>query len=151
MLSNLFMSKRKKTRMRVAGPADLPVLLEIMRESRICDDVPFDSEDATVAISELIFNPERGRVWFFDRHGVVLGYLIVRICKGETIGHNGILVDEFYVRPRSSGKELIAMALEVVAHFCQEIDVRAYHQPLGQAYLLTTWMGGIADLTRDRD
>jgi hypothetical protein len=129
-----------KVRLQVAQPQDLEVLVAMMRDSYLAEGRSFDDE-ARKKISELISNPKLGRAWLLSRRKEVIGFLIVSIYEGWDDRKLGVLVDEFYVHPRSYSEEICSIARDAVLRLCRELGVHVQYRKLGrQWYVLTTWI-----------
>jgi ribosomal protein S18 acetylase RimI-like enzyme len=112
---------------RLAAPADLPSLLQLMRGYYRDDGLPFDVDRAAAVMSRLLAEPQWGFVLILDLAGSLLGYVAVCIGFSLELGGNDAFIDELFVAPEhrriGNGRRL----LEAAASHAKAVDVRALH------------------------
>lgn len=112
---------------RLAGPADIELLLSLHEEFSREDRQPFEPAAAREALGCLLKEPSFGRVWIIEHEGGPVGYLAV--CFGYSIEFRGrdAFLDEIYVRPAARGCGLAREALEFAQAECSRAGVRSLH------------------------
>jgi ribosomal protein S18 acetylase RimI-like enzyme len=110
-----------------ATPADLDLLIEMMRGLYEHDRSPFDEAGARRGTLELLGDESLGRVLLINSGGEPAGYVV--LTYGFSIEFHGraALVDELFVRPEFRGWGLGRRALEFVAAECRARGIRAVH------------------------
>ena len=88
---------------RVAGHADIDILLGFMRQYYAHDQLAFDQPAARRALEGLVGDPSLGRVWLISDEGKAIGY--VALTLGYSLEYHGrdAFVDEIFVRASDRG------------------------------------------------
>ena len=98
---------------RPATPADLPRLLELVREYWDFEEIPgFAAASVEPVLRRLLSGPEPpGTILVAEASGVIEGYLVAVLVL--SIEHGGIMgeIDELFVAPRARGRGLGAALL----------------------------------------
>ncbi len=97
-------SVRQAVTVRGATDADIPALLELVREYWAVEGVPgFEPDRCTRALRLLFGRPNLGACWIAERDGVVLGYVLA--CFVFSLEHGGLTaeLDECFVRENFRG------------------------------------------------
>ena len=102
------------TRMRAAGPDDVPVLVELMAAFYDEGGYPLPRAAATRGFQSLLADPALGRVWLIERDGVAVGHVVLTL--GFSMEYGGLrgFVDDFFVRREHRNQGLGAIALATV-------------------------------------
>ena len=112
---------------RIATPADLDVLLPLVRELWKHEHLEWHEQRTPEALLRLLGDANLGRVWISEDAGRAVGYLV--LCFGYSLEFYGrdAFIDELYVAPayrnHGHGVHLIA----TVEAACAELGVRALH------------------------
>jgi ribosomal protein S18 acetylase RimI-like enzyme len=112
---------------RLATPADLPAVLELMRGYYRDDGLPFDHDRAAAVMSRLLAEPQWGFVLVLDSPGALLGYVAVCIGFSLELGGNDAFIDEVFVAPEHRRLGLGRRLLEAAASHATWTNVRALH------------------------
>ena len=112
---------------RAATLADVPAILAHQRDYYATDGYAFDEAAAREAISGLLADAERGRLWVLAEAGAIVGYLAVTF--GWSLEHEGrdAFVDEVYVAPSHRGRGHGLAAMTLADETCRAAGVRALH------------------------
>jgi GNAT superfamily N-acetyltransferase len=112
---------------RIATPADLPSLVQLMRGYYRDDGLPFDVERAAAVMSRLLAQPEWGFVIVLDSAGSLIGYVAVCVGFSLELGGNDAFIDEVFVVPEHRRCGYGRQLLEAAASQATLIGVRALH------------------------
>jgi ribosomal protein S18 acetylase RimI-like enzyme len=112
---------------RLAGPADLELLLGMHEEFARETGQDFEPAASRSALEGLLAQPAFGRAWIIQDGAGPLGYLA--LCFGYSLEFRGrdAFVDEIYVRPGARGRGVASEALSFAESACREAGVRALH------------------------
>jgi GNAT superfamily N-acetyltransferase len=90
---------------RLAVPADLTVVVQLVREFYTIDRHPFDEARVRPAVERLLADDSHGQVWLIARAGSsdVDGYGVITWGYSIESGGRDALLDELYVRHRGAG------------------------------------------------
>jgi GNAT superfamily N-acetyltransferase len=143
---------------RVAQLSDIDHLLVFMREYYEYDHLPFQPEEARIALEMIINDPSFGYVWLICEANQAVGYLVITL--GFSLEYQGrdAFLDEIYIREAYRGQGIGAQAFEFMVQACRELGVNAVHLEVERAntkaqefyrkvgfedhdrYLLTKWI-----------
>lgn len=98
-----------------ATPADLEVLLALVREFAEVGQHPFDEGRARRALAPLLESDRHGVAWLLGAAPLPLGYAVLTWGYSLESGGREGLVDELYVRDRGRGVGTAALAAVVEA------------------------------------
>jgi ribosomal protein S18 acetylase RimI-like enzyme len=112
---------------RLAVPADLPTLLELMRGYYRDDGLILDEQRGRAAMAQLLNEPQWGRVWLLESDGAVVAYLALCIGFSLEFGGNDAFIDEVFVLPDHRGRGHGHALLEFAAQQAQLLGIRALH------------------------
>jgi diamine N-acetyltransferase len=112
--------------LRSASPADIDVLLPLVRDFCVHFDYPFPEAEKRRAVEQALGDPSLGRVWLIlsDR-GAVAGYLFLSFYFSLEFGGRTAFVDELFVRPEDRGAGLGGRALRSALAAARELGVSA--------------------------
>ena len=137
---------------RRATTADLPALLELVREFYGVDLHEYDEQRVTAALMPMLADDSLGQVWVLDGGTGPLGYAIITWTWSLESGGRDCILDEIYAREQGAGAgaELIeraiseaeaygalALFLETEAH---NTRVRGFYSRHGLAVEDSVWM-----------
>jgi diamine N-acetyltransferase len=141
-----------------AGGADVPALVVMMREFYAHEGLSFDEGAARAALSGLLDDESRGRVWLIALDGVAVGYAVLTFGYSLEFRGRDAFVDELYLRAEARGRGVGRRALQLMEQTCQALGVRALHLEVERAnaraqavyrqagfldhdrYLMTKWL-----------
>ena len=143
---------------RQAGPADVDLLIPLVRAFYAHERMEFDDVVARRALTELLGDERLGRVHLIRAGAEPVGYLVLTFGFSLEFGGRDAFVDEIFVRDEWRGHGAGRRALELAAAVCRDAGVRALHlevdhaNPRAQAlyraagfkdhdrYLMTRWL-----------
>jgi ribosomal protein S18 acetylase RimI-like enzyme len=112
---------------RIATPADLPSLLQLMRGYYRDDGLLFELDGAAAVMSRLLAEPQWGFVLVLDTPGSLIGYVAVCIGFSLELGGNDAFIDEVFVASEHRRCGYGRRLLEAAASQATLIGVRALH------------------------
>lgn len=118
---------------RPATPADLGVLIDLMRGYYRDDGLEFDVEKSGAVMTRLLNEPQWGRVWLGEVAGASVGYIALCIGFSLELGGNDAFVDEVFVLPEHRGRGHGRQLVEFVVAHARELDICALHLEVDQA------------------
>lgn len=118
---------KEPARLREAGPADLGVLMPLVRAYHAFEQVEQSDAGREAVLRPLLEHRDFGRVWLIECGQDVVGY--IALCYGYSIEFEGrdAFVDELYVLPQWRGRGLGRQALDHVCAHARAAGVRALH------------------------
>jgi GNAT superfamily N-acetyltransferase len=121
------------TTIRPAAPADLAMLLPLVRDLHEHEGIRGTLTDVRNAVGRLLAEPQRGRILVAGDAGIATGY--VAVCFGYSIEFHGVdaFVDELYVLPTERGKGLGQALLAAAEALCKAEGVVALHLEVDHA------------------
>src|SRR5512138_4040079 len=110
---------------RQATAADLPVLVELMREFYAESDYPLNTARARAAFVPILEPGSLGQVWMAGVDGQVAGHVVLTFGYSMEYGGRNACIDDLFVRPafrnRGVGKALLRRARAA----CEALGIRA--------------------------
>ncbi|HXG66158.1 MAG TPA: GNAT family N-acetyltransferase [Blastocatellia bacterium] len=119
-----------QTQFRLAGQADMALVLELMREFYEYESREFSFTStlnegvARAALAQLFANPSLGRVWLIGHEKEAIGYVALTFCFSLEFGGPAAVVDELYVRESHRGRGVGMKTLQFVEDFCRSQGIR---------------------------
>ena len=110
---------------RLAEPADVPALVELMVDFYAEAGFPLPFAPATRTFATLLGDPRLGRVWMMEADGEPAGYVVLTVSFSMEYGGLRGFVDDLFVRPGFRGRGLAAAALDELRRVAEELGVRA--------------------------
>ena len=112
---------------RVAGHADIDILLGFMRQYYAHDQLAFDQPAARRALEGLVGDPSLGRVWLISDEGQAIGY--VALTLGYSLEYHGrdAFVDEIFVQASHRRMGIGSLAMAFVEAASRDLGVNALH------------------------
>lgn len=113
--------------LRLAVPADLDILLPMVREFWVIEKLHFVEPEVRRALAGLLASPQYGLVILAESAGAPIGYLALTLGYSlEFLGRDAF-VDEIYLRDAYRGKGIGDRAIDLAVEKCRELGVRALH------------------------
>lgn len=121
------------TAIRPATPADLAILLPMVRDLHEHEGIRGSLVDVRNAVGRLLAEPQRGRVLLAGDAGQPSGYAAV--CFGYSIEFRGVdaFLDELYVLPTERGKGIGQALMDAAEALCRAEGVVALHLEVDHA------------------
>ena len=116
---------RDDGRVRRATAADVPVLVDLMREFYAEAGFSLPAAQAARTFDRLLTTPDLGAVWLMLSEGVPAGFVVLTVAFSMEYGALRGFVDDLFVAPRFRQSGLATEALAAVKRSCAERDVRA--------------------------
>jgi len=141
-----------------ATPADVPVLLAMMRALYDYDHSPFHEAEHARALRLLIANENLGRLWLIQSKGQTVGYVILAFGFSLEFRGRDAFVDELFIVESFRGRGIGSEALRFVEQAARDLGIRALHLEVARSntraqevyrkfgyldhdrYLMTKWM-----------
>jgi len=121
------------TTFKVVTHADIPQLLQFMREYYEFDHLAFDENVARTAVEGMIENDAFGRIWLILYADEAIGYLAITLGYSLEYGGRDAFVDEVYIRSSHRGQGIGTSALLFAEEQCRMLGVRALHLEVDRA------------------
>ena len=116
---------------RLAERADIPRLVELMREFYAESSCPLDRAWAETAFADLIAAPERGAVWIVEVGGGPAGHVVLSVRFAMEFGGLIGYIDDLFVRPAHRRKGAARAALDALVADCRRRGCRSLHVEVG--------------------
>lgn len=117
---------------RLATPADVPLLVDLMDEFYAESHVPLDRHEADAAFAHLLGDRSRGAVWLLTAGHEAAGYVVLTVGFSMEYGGLDAFVDDLFVRPAFRRKGFGRAALATLLADCECRGVRAVHLEVGR-------------------
>jgi ribosomal protein S18 acetylase RimI-like enzyme len=113
--------------LRVAGDADLDLVVDFMRRYNAADGLPFDEARARDALGGLIGDRVSGVVWLICDGTMPVGCIVLTF--GYSLEYHGrdAFIDEFFIQPSHRGRGWGRQALQFMEDASRELGVHALH------------------------
>jgi ribosomal protein S18 acetylase RimI-like enzyme len=113
---------------RPASRADIPVLVELMREFYAESSFPLDLEWAARSFAQLLDEPARGAVWVIDVNGAPAGHVVLSLRFTMEFGGLSGYIDDLFVkrecrRQGAARAGLDALIAEARGRGCRSLHV----------------------------
>ena len=118
-------------RVRQARAADVPTLVELMREFYGEAGFPLPSAPAAHAFAALLGDPRLGGVWIAEDGSEIVGHAVLALCFSMEYGGIRGVVDDLYVRPAARGRGAGAALLATLRSAAATLGLRALHVEVG--------------------
>jgi GNAT superfamily N-acetyltransferase len=104
---------------RTAAPADVPVLLELVRELAAYEKEPDAVEATEELLAAALFGPSPGASCHVaEVGGVVVGFALWYVSFSTWQGRPGMWLEDLFVRPAARGHGLGTSLLQALAQVC---------------------------------
>ncbi|HEY2362362.1 MAG TPA: GNAT family N-acetyltransferase [Candidatus Angelobacter sp.] len=111
---------------------EIPTLVEMMREFYSQQEMQFDEPTASLAIDQVLNNPELGQIYLIFRGAELAGYFALMFCFSLEFHGRFALLDEVYLREpyrrQKLGKAVVAFAEDL----CRKADIKALRLEVGR-------------------
>lgn len=138
---------------RLAGVADLPLLLEQIRDFYTEDAIVFHPQRVEQGMAQLLAEPGHGAVLILSTPTLAFaGYITLGWCFSVEQGGRFVLLDELYLVPAARGQGLGRVALALAADWARRAGAQVvrlevnHHNARAKALYLSC---GYADDQRD--
>jgi ribosomal protein S18 acetylase RimI-like enzyme len=116
-----------RTKIKPAGPSDLPVLLELMQAYYAYDKLDFDEATALAALRDLLGDKSLGHIWLVCLDNLTIGYIVLTFGYSLEFGGRDAFIDELYVQEAYRGRGIGTKTLDLVESAARSIGIRALH------------------------
>jgi len=106
---------------RIAGPVDVPELVELMVDFYAEAGYPLPFAAAARTFTTLLGDPRLGRVWMMEADGEPAGYVVLTVSFSMEYGGLRGFVDDLFVRSGFRGRGLAAAALDELRRVAEEL------------------------------
>jgi len=117
--------------LRPATTADLPILLDWMRDFYAHEGIAFDPATSKRCLGELIDNAAFGQAFTLVANGASVGYAAVALGFSMELGGRSAVLDGLYVRPSSRGLGIGTLALRLLQDVCRNLGARSLALQVG--------------------
>ena len=116
---------------RIATGADIPHLVELMREFYGESSYPLDDAWATAAFEHLLGEPALGAVWLVEDGETPIGHVVLTVHFSMEFGGLCGTIDDLYVKPSYRRRGAGRAAIEAVIAECRHRGCRAVSVEVG--------------------
>lgn len=117
---------------RSATAADIPTLVELMREFYAEADYALDQGRARASFSALLGDDALGRAWVAFCDSQPAGYVVLSVRFAMEYGGLVGIIDDLFIRPGLRGRGLGRAALDALVAECGRRGVLALHVEVGR-------------------
>ncbi len=110
---------------RPADRADIPHLVELMREFYGESSYSLDDAWAGAAFERLLSNPSLGAVWLVEEGGVPVGHVVLTVHFSMEVGGLCGTIDDLFVKPAYRRRGAGSVAIQAVIDECRDRGCRA--------------------------
>ncbi len=114
-------------RIRAATPADIAVVLPMMREFYAHERLPYEESRQERLLSQLIAEPRCGRLVVLEDAGTITGYMVLGFGFSVEFGGRDALLDELFVKPEFRGRGIGTRVIEAAVEICRSEGIEAIH------------------------
>ena len=121
--------KSQPQNFRVAGEADVDVILNFMRQLNVEDPgpLPLDDEAARATLAHFLRDPSLGRAWLICDGQTAVGYVILTLGYSLEFHGRDAFVDELFIEAGHRGSGWGRRTMEFVEAQAKALGVRAIH------------------------
>lgn len=121
------MQPQIRVRFESASDRDIEFVTGLMQQYYTEEAYPFDLQTASGAISSLLQDKNKGRIWVARSENRILGYVVLTF--GYSLEYGGIdaFIDDLYFIPEARGFGLGKQALALAESECRQSGVKALH------------------------
>jgi ribosomal protein S18 acetylase RimI-like enzyme len=112
---------------RLATRADIPALVELMREFYAESSFPLDLEWAARSFSQLIDEPSRGAVWVVTVNGAPAGHVVLSLRFTMEFGGLSAYIDDLFVKPECRRQGAARAGLDALIAEARRRGCRSLH------------------------
>jgi GNAT superfamily N-acetyltransferase len=118
--------------MKLATPADVDTLVELMDEFYAQAGYTLDRAHALEAFAALLADPRLGRIWLIQADAADVGYVALTFVYSMEYGGPAAVVEDFFVRAPYRNAGLGRAAMAGVRAYCAEARIRAVSVEVGK-------------------
>jgi ribosomal protein S18 acetylase RimI-like enzyme len=104
---------------------EIPTLLEMMREFYSQQEMQFDEPAASLAINNVLKNPELAQIYLIFRGQELAGYFVLTFCFSLEFHGKFALLDELYMREPFRRQKFGRAAIEFAQRICRDAGIKA--------------------------
>ena len=112
------------TTYRPIAPADIEIVVEMMRDFYAIDGYPINAEASKSLFSEFLCNSHLGRAWIIETSEKIAGYVILTFVFSFEFGGRIAFVDELFIKKEYRGKGIGKEAIDFVKSEAQKLDLK---------------------------
>jgi len=112
---------------RLAGPSDIPQLVELMEEFYAESSFPLDRDWAARAFAALMAEPARGAVWLLEVGREAAGHVVLSLRFTMEYGGLSAYIDDLFVRPAFRRRGAATAGLDALIAECRHRGCRSLH------------------------
>lgn len=114
-----------------AGPADIPALVELMRQFYSESSYSLDREWATASFEQLLQGDARGAAWIARQGAEPAGHVVLALRHSMEFGGCAGVIDDLFVRPQFRRQGVGAALMTALFDACRDLHVAALHVEVG--------------------
>ncbi len=114
-------------KIRVAGEAEVPALLDMMADFNAIEAIPWERGSAEAPLRRLLTTPALGVIAIVERGDAVLGYGVLAWGFDLEFAGRDAFLTEFYLRPEARGQGLAAAAMDGLLALARTHGAAAVH------------------------
>ena len=111
--------------------ADVPDLVELMREFYAEASFPLDHGWAARSFSDLMADPSRGGAWLIERDGALAGHAVLSVRHAMEFGGLIAYIDDLFIRKGHRRQGAARAGLEALLDDCRHRGCRSIHVEVG--------------------
>jgi RimJ/RimL family protein N-acetyltransferase len=113
--------------LRQATPADLQLLLPIVREFYRHFSYPWSENEKQKTLLELLNNASLGQVWIIITNEKPIGYFILSFYYSLEYNGRTAFIDELFLLPENRGQGIGAAILERIVQLGSDLNLKILH------------------------
>ena len=111
---------------------EIPTLLEMMREFYGQQEMQFDEEAASQAVTRALNNPDLAQIYLIFRGTELAGYFALTFCFSLEFHGRFALLDELYLREAFRRQKLGNAVVAFAEDLCRKAGVKALRLEVGR-------------------
>lgn len=112
---------------RLAGPADIPRLVDLMDEFYRESAFVLDRAWAAEAFDHLLAHPVHGAAWLIEQNGRAIGHVVLSVRFAMEFGGLSAYIDDLFVQPGSRRQGAASTGLDALLAECRRRGCRSLH------------------------
>lgn len=120
-------ASKDPTGFRLANRADIPVLLELIREFYAYGELKFDAAVVRGGLEGLMDDATNGAAWLIEYDGKVVGYTVLTVGYSLEFHGADAFIDELFIMQNWRGKGIGQRAVAFLEDQCRARGIRALH------------------------
>jgi ribosomal protein S18 acetylase RimI-like enzyme len=114
-----------------AGRADIPALVELMRQFYAESNYALERKWAEASFDALLRDELRGAVWIARRGPELAGYVVLALRHSMEFGGLAGIIDDLFVPPQFRRQRVGSALLSALLEACRTLHVAAVHVEVG--------------------